>query len=566
MTITEGKGSSSIKVDGQSTVKARLHYKDAQGKDQYIALDDLTHQYKDNQDTMKSTDFTLTDADQKLVPTGYHLAAKTPTIINGPKTWQSDAENETAAFDQVVKYYFDGDIVQYELTNQATAQLKYYDDTLHQFISGVTPTDAKGDVDAAITFAPDTLNSLTNKYDYVGISKNDEKSAVDSTAFAKYQFGNYDSDDQTTQTFVIHLKHGTEPVDSQHTYPVDPKDPSKGNVVTSKKVSRTITYKFSDGSSHKTEITTNPVTETITFTGTGHVDKVTGKFVDVDDQGNITKTYDDPDQGIHWTATGKTTDDGTFDSKKSPTVAGYTPDKSEVGTTTVHHDSSDVSKVVTYSPAKQAAQLTFYDDTTGKSISGVQDHANGVTNGTIEFSNGSNLLKTLTDQGYEFVKVVNNTDQQKPIDLSGDQYAKVTFPNFDNDENVDQLFVVHLKHGKKSVSDDKKVKEVIHYKFADGTTAAEDYTATPIEFKWTGTKDLVDQTTTWDPWAPAQNSFVEVTSPVIKGYTPDYKKVAKQDVTADSTDVEKTVTYSADQQLALLTFYDDTTGQVIKGI
>ncbi len=565
MTITEGKGSSSIKVDGQSTVKAQLHYKDAQGKDQYIALDDLTHQYKDNQDTMKSTDFTLTDADQKLVPTGYHLAAKTPTIINGSKTWQSDAENGTAAFDQVVKYYFDGDIVQYELTNQATAQLKYYDDTLHQFVSGVTPTDAKGNVDAAITFAPDTLNSLTNKYDYVGISKNDEKSTVDTTAFAKYQFGNYDSDDQTTQTFVIHLKHGTEPVDSQHPYPVDPKDPSKGNVVTSKKVSRTITYKFSDGSTHKAEIPTNPVTETITFTGTGHVDKVTGKFVDIDNQGNITKTYDDPDQGIHWTATGKTTDDGTFDSKKSPTVAGYTPDQSEVGTTTVHHDIKDISKVVTYSPAKQAAQLTFYDDTTGKSISGVQDHANGVTSGTIEFSNGSNLLKKLTDQGYEFVKVVNNTDQQKPVDLSGDQYAKVTFPNFDNNEKVDQLFVVHLKHGKKPVSDDKKVKEVIHYKFEDGTTAADDYTATPIEFKRTGNKDLVTKQITWNPWTPAQNSFVEVTSPTIKGYTPDVQTVAKQDVTADSTDVEKTVTYSADQQLALLTFYDDTTGQVIKG-
>lgn len=564
MTITQDKGSSSIKVDGQSTVKARLHYKDAQGKDQYIALDDLTHQYKDNQDTMKSTDFTLTDADQKLVPTGYHLAT-TPTIINGAKTWQSDADNGTAAFGQVVKYYFDGDIVQYELSNQANAQLKYYDDTLHQFISGVTPTDAKGNVDTAITFAPDTLNRLTNKYDYVGISKNDEKSAVDSTAFAKYQFGNYDHDDQTTQTFVVHLKHGIEPVDSQHPYPVDPKDPSKGNVVTSKKVSQTITYKFKDGSTHPTEIPTNPVTGTITFTGTGHVDKVTCKFVDVDNQGNITKTYDVPNQGIHWTATGKTTDDGTFDSKKSPAVAGYTPDKADVEAVTVHHDSNNLTTVVTYSPDKQAAQLTFYDDTTGHTINGVSDQTSGVTNGKINFAKGSDLLKTLTDKGYVFVKVANNTDSQKAVDLTGDQYAKVVFPNFDNNDQVDQAFVVHLKHGTQTVSDAKQVNEVVHYKYEDGTKAANDYHATPIDFKRTGTQDLVTQHTNWNPWTPENNNFAKVVSPTIKGYTPDYKKVDKQDVTADSTDVEKTVTYSADQQLALLTFYDDTTGQVIKG-
>lgn len=565
MTITENKGGSSIKVDGQSTVKARLHYKDAQGKDQYIVLDDLTHQYKDNQDTMKSTDFTLSDTDKKLVPTGYHLSSAKPTLINGNKTWQSDAANGTAAFDQVVKYYFDGDIVQYELTNQATAQLKYYDDTLHQFISGVTPTDAKGNVDTAITFAPDTLNSLTNKYDYVGISKNDEKSAVDATAFAKYQFGNYDNDDQTTQTFVVHLKHGVEPVDSQHPHQLDPKDPSKGNVVTTKKVSRTITYKFSDGSTHPTEIPTNPITETTSFTGTGNVDKVTGKLVDLDNQGNITKTYDDPNQGIHWTATGKTTDDGTLNGQLSPTVSGYTPDQSQVETVTVHHDSNNLTTVVTYSPDKQAAQLTFYDDTTGQTITGVQDSANGVTNGTIEFSNGGNLLKKLTDQGYEFVKVVDNTSPKKQVDLAGDQYTEVAFPNFDNNDQVDQMFVVHLKHGTTAVAGAKQVNEVIHYKYEDGTTAVDDHKATPIEFKRTGTKDLVTQQTAWNPWTPSQNSFGGVVSPTIKGYTADYKKVDKQDVTADSTDVEKTVTYSPDQQLALLTFYDDTTGKVIKG-
>lgn len=566
MAVVAGEnGSSSVHVDGQSTVKARLHYRDAQGKDHYIALGDLTHQYKDNQDTMKSTDFALSADDQEQIPAGYHLNP-TPTIINGAKTWQTNDQNGSAAFNQVVKYYFDGDIVQFELSNQAAAQLKYYDDTTHQFISGVDPTKVKGNVNTAISFTPTTLNSLTDRYDYVGISKGDEKSTVDTTTFDQYQFGNYDNDDSTTQTFVVHLKHGVKPVDEQHPSPVDPQDPTKGNIVTSKTVSRTITYKFSDGSTHKAEIPTNPVTQSTTFTGTGHVDKVTGKIVDIDGQGNITKTYSNPNDGIHWVATGQTTDNGILDKKNSPSVVGYTPDKLSVKEVTVHHNTNDLQTVVTYTPDKQVAQLTFYDDTTGRVIPGKQDQSTGVTNGTINFANGSGLLKSLTDHGYEFVKVVDNTNQQYPQDLTGSQYTQVAFPNFDHDDQVIQQFVVHVKHGTKSVTDKKAVHETIHYRYEDGTIAAVDHQATPIEFKRTGTEDLVSNKPTWNPWTPSDSSFIAVDSPIIQGYHADQPTVAKQDVTAVSDDVDITVTYHPDKQAARLTFYDDTTHQVIKGV
>lgn len=557
-------GSSSIKIDGQSTVKARLHYKDAQGQDQYIKLDDLTHQYKDNQDTMKRTDFNLSKDDQKLIPAGYHLSL-TPTIINGAKTWQTNAENGKAAFGQVVKYYFDGDIVQYELTNQAAAQLQYYDDTTKQFISGVTPTDATGNVNAKISFTPTTLKNLTDRYDYVGISKDNEKNPVDPTAFAKYQFGNYDSDDNTTQTFVVHLKHGVEPVDDQHPYPVDPQNPSKGNVVTSKTVNRTITYQFSDGSSHPVEIPTNPVEQSVTFTGTGHVDKVTGKLVDVDGQGNITKTYDNPNEGIHWTAPGKTTDDGTLDQQKSPVVAGYTPDKSTVKEVTVHHDSKDIATVVTYTPDQQDAQLTFYDDTTGQVIPGKQDSSTGNTSKPINFNQGSNLLKSLTDQGYEFVKVVNNTDSQKPQDLTATQYNQVTFPNFDNNDQVTQKFVVHLKHGTKAVSDAKTVNETIHYKYKDGTTAKADHKATPITFNGSGVMDLVTKNTQWK-WTPDNDQFKVVKSPAIQGYTADKPQIDAITVKPGDEDIEQTVTYSPDSQKIIVNYIDDTTGKTLKTV
>ncbi|WP_295728575.1 mucin-binding protein [uncultured Limosilactobacillus sp.] len=550
-------GASSVKVDGQSTVKARLHYEDDQGHDQYIPLDDLTHQYKDNQDTMKSTDFTLSTDDQALIPAGYHLNP-TPKIINGVKSWQTDAKNGTAAFGQVVKYYFDGDIVQFELSNHATAQLRYYDDTTHKFISGVEPTKAKGNINTTISFDPTTLNNLTDRYDYVGISKGNETSALDSTAFTHYQFGKYDNDDSTTQTFVVHLRHGVKPIDNQHPAPVDPQDPTKGNIVTSKTVKRTITYKFSDGSTHSTEISTNPVTQSTKFTGTGHVDKVTGKVVDVDNHGNITKTYDQPSEGIHWTATGKTTDEGTLNQQPSPSVMGYTPDKLTVEKVKVHHDTKDINEEVTYTPDQQAAQLTFYDDTAKRVIPGVVDHANGVTNGQIKFDQGDTLVKQLKDKGYEFVKVVNTTAQPPPQDLTGKQYSQVIFPNFDNDDHVDQSFVVHLEHGTKAVTDTKVVHETIHYQYADGSPVTDDYQATPIEFKRTGIEDLVTHEIVWKPWTPANGNFAEVKSPTVPGYHTTVTAVSDQPVTPDSDDLNITVTYTADPKL---TTYDMKTNQ-----
>ena len=47
--------------------------------------------------------------------------------------------------------------------NKANAELKYYDDTLGQFISGVSPTGVHGDMDTPISFATDTLKGLLKK-------------------------------------------------------------------------------------------------------------------------------------------------------------------------------------------------------------------------------------------------------------------------------------------------------------------------------------------------------------------------------------------------------------------
>lgn len=120
--IEAGKTNSAlIVVTGKSTVNARFHYKDQNGQDQYIALDDLSKTYRDNVDTMPRTDFPrningFTVGDLDKIPAGYHLVAGEPTIINsshGP--YENNYANNAAEFGKQVKYYYDGDIVQYEL-------------------------------------------------------------------------------------------------------------------------------------------------------------------------------------------------------------------------------------------------------------------------------------------------------------------------------------------------------------------------------------------------------------------------------------------------------------------
>lgn len=119
--------SATIAVTGQSTVHARFHYKDDNGQDHYIELADLSKTYYDNQDQMPRTDFPrgpadFSAADLAKIPTGYQLAATEPTIVNSAHgDYENGYKNKTAEFDKQVKYYFDGDIVQYELTKKGNS-------------------------------------------------------------------------------------------------------------------------------------------------------------------------------------------------------------------------------------------------------------------------------------------------------------------------------------------------------------------------------------------------------------------------------------------------------------
>ena len=185
-------------------------------------------------------------------------------------------------------------------------------------------------------------------------------------------------------------------------------------------------------------------------------------------------------------------------------------------------------------------------------------------------------LKTVAKTGYSDESVGYNTkaDIQNFVGQHYDLVSDATKGAdlvFDRNDGVDQVYDVHLTHHLTPISDHQVVNEAIHYVYADGLArtgkAADDYVATPLEFNRTGKHDDVTGTDVWDAWTPGNANFAAVQSPAIQGYTPDQAQIDTASVNADSQDIVKTVTYSADPQTVTVDFIDDTDhGKVLKTV
>ncbi|MBZ2155110.1 mucin-binding protein [Streptococcus anginosus] len=290
----------------------------------------------------------------------------------------------------------------------------------------------------------------------------------------------------------------------------------KTSVAEEKTVKETIHYIYDGGATAAPDHTSS-----LKFTRTATTDLVT----------NIT-TGD-------WTAENGT----SFAAVTSPTIKGYTPDLAEVpAVDNITVNSANIEKTVVYTANPASAKVTYIDDTTGETLE--TKNLNGRYGQTDPYRTAE-TIKTYTDQNYELVS---------------DNYPTngVTY-----NENL-QTFEVHLKHKKTSVAEEKTVKETIHYTYEGGAPAAPDHTSS-LKFTRTATTDLVTNVTTGDWTSENGTSFAAVTSPAIKGYTPDLAEVpAVDNITANSADIEKTVVYKANPASAKVTYIDDTTGETLE--
>ena len=323
----------------------------------------------------------------------------------------------------------------------------------------------------------------------------------------------FDHDDNTDQHYEVHLSHHTHRINEHHT------------------VTETVHYRYADGLARSGKSADDFNAKALKFSRDGFNDEVTG----ID----------------HWNAW-TPADRQTFAAVQSPVIEGYTSDQSEIGAINVVPTSQSIEKTVTYTADAQKLTVNFIDDVTGQ------------------------MLKTVAKTGYSDESVGYNTkaDIQNFVgqhyDLVSDT-TKGTDLVFDHNDGVDQVYDVHLTHHLTPISDHQVVNETIHYVYADGLArtgkAANDHVAMPFEFNRTGKHDDVTGTDAWDAWTPGNANFAAVQSPLIQGYTPDQSQIDVIPVDANSQDVVKTVTYSADSQTVTVDFIDDTDhGKVLKTV
>lgn len=286
------------------------------------------------------------------------------------------------------------------------------------------------------------------------------------------------------QTFTVHLKHGTKTVDQ------------------AKAVTRTIHYRYADGTTAAPDHLSR-----VTFTQQGTQDLVTGDTVWGD-----------------WEAT---ENPAGFPAQTSPTITGYTADRLEVAAVPdVIVTSADQTVVVTYTVNHlQNVTVTYRDATTGAVL---QTETLAGDYGTTSDYRTADQIAAYLSQGYELA------DDDYPVD--GVVFSETA-----------QAFTVNLTHGLEALANSKRVTQTIHYRYADGTTAAPDYVAW-LTFMRQGTRDKVTGQTQWQDWVTAEGTreFAAKVSPDLPGYTADRSVVAAiPNVTATDADYVTVVTYTA---------------------
>ena len=282
------------------------------------------------------------------------------------------------------------------------------------------------------------------------------------------------------------------------------------NVQRTQKINETVNYQMDDGSQAPS---TN--TQSVNFTQNGVQDLVTNN--------------------IDW----KATESQQFKTVDSPALTGYTPDIASVPAMTVNFGDKDINKTVTYKANPQSAKITYIDDNTGKTLK--VDDANGKFNQVIDFANMNSDIKDFENQGYVL----------KSNSFNGQNYQA---------DNAQNTFEVHFTHGTKNVQRQDTITETVKYQYDNGTLAHENNVQT-LNFTQDGVQDLVTKNIDWKP-TDAQE-FKQVDTPTIYGYTPDITSISATKVNFGDGDINKVVTYQANNQTANIHYVDDMTGDSI---
>lgn len=151
-----------IQIVGKSTIDTRLHYVDANGEDQYIEVPSMAKTYVENKDVMNLADFDPKNIPSTLIPENYELSSSIPSFI----ITNSDNEAQNAGFGKQVKYYFNGDIVQFELKHKTKSEAKTIQDTTYYEYDNSSSKYQAGGTDDQNTIVVNGQKATPTSYTY----------------------------------------------------------------------------------------------------------------------------------------------------------------------------------------------------------------------------------------------------------------------------------------------------------------------------------------------------------------------------------------------------------------
>ena len=304
----------------------------------------------------------------------------------------------------------------------------------------------------------------------------------------------YDDDDAVDQSYTVVLKHTYQTIkEGSGVVPGTPINknpngvkygPGLDDASLGKDVKRDITYRMSDGTQAP-----GPVDSVLHFTAQKVIDKVTGE---------VLSTEWSPAQD--------------YDDVVSPDIKGYTPDQKVISDKGITHEHSDIHEIVTYDPNPQKATVTYVDETTGKTIT-VKNLA-GKSNGHSGYTTAEEI-QALKNAGYVLVS----------DDTGGSEVV------FDDDDSVDQAYVVKLAHRIDNSEEKHTATRTIRLHNPDGTIKTikqVGHVQRPVM------TDAVTGKKTYGKWTT--DNWDMFKTPQIAGYTPTLDEVVKKLVTGDTKD------------------------------
>jgi hypothetical protein len=470
------------------------------------------------------------------------------TTVGQPKTGYTLKSDNTGIAANGTLSDEGGTVVYVYLANTETATVTYVDGT-----TGATLTTAPLEGAYGTTSDYRTADTIAN-YENNGYELVSDNYPNNGVSF---------DEDGTVKSFQVTLVHKFVTVTPDDPgYPGEPIEPDNPNgpkypVGTAtddltEAVRQTIEYRYQNGSQAVADNV-----QTLTFSRTATVDEV-----------NQAVVYTD------WLTSGAIT--GAYQTVVSPVITGYTADKLSVaGQDSVTGASDNTTIVVTYQLNQETATVTYVDGTTGE---------------TLEPKTLTGDYQTLSD--YQTADTI-----AKYLDL-GYQLASDNFPTsgqiFDED-GVVQTYTVTLTHKLVTVTPDdpgypgepidpdnpngptypvgtttadltKSIRQTINYRYQNGSQAAADNVQT-VTFKRSGTVDEVANTVVYTDWNTGNartGTYTAVTSPIMTGYTADKLSVAGNDGVANTDlNTQITVTYTANQEQATVTYIDVMTGKTL---